>query len=165
MQLFRKLWDWLRKRGVRENEKQYSHEQSGQTAAGAGASEKFVCEHGATERNLKVTVLGVECEFPRSPMCPSCTGEYLNKFCTLCASCERPIFPGMPVGQAWTGAPHPCTHLGFDCCESGGLYCGRWGEGRLITLHELNPDKYPDGTATVLAHTFNTGGMVIENVD
>lgn len=160
MKFFQRVLDWIRNRSG--SEKRYSHQPAGQTGVDAGGpSEKFVCEHGATERNLKVTVLGVECEFPRSPMCPSCTGEYLNKFSTLCASCERPILPGTPVGQAWNGAPHPCTHLAFECCDSGGLYCGRWGEGRLITLHELNPDKYPEGTTTVLAHTFNTGGVVI----
>ncbi len=162
MKLFQTLMEWLRKRGWLA--KQYSQQPTSQSD-GAGSSEKFVCIHGKTEYNLKVTVLGVECEFEKLPMCPSCTEQYLNKFSTLCASCKRPIFPGTPVGQAWRGAPHPFTHLTFGCCASGALHCGRWDEGRLITLHELNPEKYPAGTLSVVGHAFNTGRMVIENVD
>ena len=130
----------------------------------ANRTEEFVCTHKKTEDKIMVVVLGVECEFEESPMCPVCAEQYLNKFSTLCASCERPIFPGTPVGQAWEGAPHPYTHLRPGCCETGALYCGKWDDGRLITLHELNPEKYPAGTPTVVGHAFNTGGTVVENV-
>lgn len=162
MKFFQNPAEWLRERGWLP--KQYGYQPTGQHE-GANPTEKFVCTHGKTRHNFKVVVLGVECELEKSPMCPSCTEQYLNKFSTLCASCGRPIFPGTPVGQAWHGAPHPFTHLAFGCCDSGGLYCGQWGEGRLLTLHELNPEKYPAGTSSVVGHAFNTGGMVIENVD
>lgn len=162
MQFFQTLVEWLRKRGWLA--KRYGYQPSGQND-GASSSEKFVCTHGKTKRSLKVTVLGVECEFKGSPMCPPCTEQYLNRFSVLCASCKRPIFPGEPVGQAWHDAPHPFTHLTLGCCDSGGFYCGRWGEGRLLTLHELNPEQYPEGTPSVVAHVFNTGTVVIGNVD
>lgn len=81
---------------------------------------------------------------------------------TYCAACGRPIFPGMPVGQAWEEAQFPYTHLTFECCDAGALYCGRWGEGRLITLHELDPKKYPPDTTSLADHALKTGGIVIE---
>jgi hypothetical protein len=162
MKLFQSLVERFRKRD--EPAKRYSYQMSRQ-GDGASPTEKFTCTHGKTRHNLKVTVLGVECEFSNSPMCSSCTEQYLNRFSTLCASCERPIFPGTPVGQAWSGAPRPFTHLTSECCESGALYCGRWDEGHLITLHELSPAKYPAGTPSVVGHAFNTGDIVIENVD
>ena len=162
MKLSQTMTEWLRKRGWLA--KQYGY-QSTRQDDGASPTEKLVCAHGKTKHNIKVWVLGVECEFEKSPMCPTCTEQYLNKFSTLCASCKRPIFPGTPVGQAWHGAPHPFTHLTFQCCDTGGLYCGRWGEGHLVSLHELNPEKYPAGTPSVVGHAFSTGGVVIENVD
>lgn len=161
MKLFQTIMEWFRKRGWLA--KQSGYQPTSQTDS-ASPTEKFTCTHGNTKHNLKVTVLGVECEFWESPMCPTCTEQYLNKFSTLCASCKRPIFPETPVGQAWHGAPHPFTHLTFRCCDTGALYCGRWDEGRLIMLHELNPEKYPAGTSSVLGRAFKTGGMVIENV-
>ncbi len=54
---------------------------------------------------------------------------------TICASCRKPIFPGMPVALAWDGARYPYTHVNSPCCEVYGLtYCGTWGKGRLIPL-------------------------------
>jgi hypothetical protein len=162
MKLFQTMAEWLRKRGWLA--KQYGY-QSTRQEDDTSQTEKFVCAHGKTKHNFKVMVLGIECEFKKSPMCPPCTEQYLNKVSTLCASCKRPIFPGTPVGQVWHGAPHSFTHLTFECCDTGGLYCGQWGEGRLLTLHELNPEKYPAGTSSVIDHAVNTRGMVIENVD
>ncbi len=92
-------------------------------------------------------------------------GECEQGLNTFCASCKRLITPGMPVGQAWSGAPYPFTHMTFECCESGGLYCGQWGEGRLRTLHEIDPENYPEGTATVVGHILNTGNTVVMNIE
>lgn len=124
---------------------------------------KRACNHGGPRRNLKMTILDVECEIEKSGMCGACTETYLNTVCTLCASCGRPIFPGDPVGQAWVDAPHPHTHLTFDCCDTGGLYCGQWGEGRLITLHELDPKKYPAGASSMMDAAMQTGKPVVQN--
>ena len=90
---------------------------------------------------------------------------YKPGYATTCASCKQPIYPGTPVGQAWMGAPHPFTHLTFECCESGGLYCGVWGGGRLKTLHEIHPEKYPEGTANVTQHILTSGRTVVVNID
>lgn len=125
--------------------------------------EKIVCEHDKPAE-IEVTVLGVVCNIPEPPMCASCAERYLNQACTLCASCGNPIFPGNPVGQAWQGAPHPYTHLTFDCCATGALYCGRWGEGKLITLHELEPDKYPDGSSSVMNVVLETGKPITQTL-
>lgn len=76
--------------------------------------------------------------------------EHLEAICTVCASCGELIYPGDPVGQAWDGAPHPYTHLTFECCETAAFYCGVWGKGELVSLHELDPDKYPEGTKNIL---------------
>lgn len=162
MKFFQTIKERLCERGLVT--KQYGYQPTIQENDDTSPTEKFACTHSKTGHILKVTVLGVECEFEKSPMCQVCAEQYLNKFSTLCASCKRPIFPGTSVGQAWKGASHPFTHLNFDCCATGTLYCGVWGDGRLITLHELNPEKYPEGTPTVVGHAFNTGEMVIENV-
>ena len=29
---------------------------------------------------------------------------------------------------------------------------GKWSEGKLITLHELRPDKYPPGERSIVEH-------------
>jgi hypothetical protein len=139
-----------------------------QETGGPGAEpdfSEFPCPHERSKRPIMVRVRGCDIACPEPPLCAECLTAYLEKYSQTCASCSGPILPGMPVGQAWGGAKHPFTHLMDGCCESGGLYCGRWGQGRLVTLHELNPEKYPPGTVTVMAHAFKTGGMVVENID
>jgi hypothetical protein len=114
---------------------------------------------------FKINVHGTECEIRRSPWIFEKTEKYLNEACTVCASCNKPIFPGMPVGKAWIDAPHPFTHLSMDCCDTGSLYCGMWGDGRLITLHELHPEKYPAGISTVMSAAFASSGKpVYQNI-
>jgi hypothetical protein len=105
--------------------------------------EKRQCGHGRFIKSSvhKVTVLGIECSVASSDCSKLCAEEYLNKFSTLCAECEEPILPGDPVGQAWEDASHPYTHM--RCAQSAALFCGKWGEGRLISLHEMNPARYP----------------------
>jgi hypothetical protein len=164
MRFFRKALDWLRKFGalVKCDGEQPVHQNSQLVSPF-----KFVCEHGTVKGGFQVVVFGIEFELEESPLCPKCAEEYLNKFSTLCASCGLPIFPGTPVAQAWIDAPHPYIHLSFSCGYCGGLYCGQWGEGCLITLHELNPKKYPFGTSSVAGYIFNTNGavgMITENV-
>ncbi len=168
MKPFQMIAEWLRKHGWLT--KQYSHqpiveENKGQARVEKPSAVGPTCPHGKTEGTLEIIILGVKCNLiTGSPMCPVCTEQYLNKFSTLCAACGRPIFPGDPVGLAWDGAPHPFTHLYYHCCDSGGLYCGVWGEGRLITLHELKPEKYPPGTASIVSHILQTKRPAIENV-
>lgn len=124
---------------------------------------RFGCGHKG-HLPFKVTVQGVKCELSEATLCKACAEPYLNKACTLCASCGRPIFPGEPVGVAWDGATHPYTHLTFKCCASGGLYCGRWGEGRLVSLHDIDPERYPTGTGSIVGMVFSTGKEAIVNV-
>ncbi len=95
---------------------------------------------------------------PASPLCTACLQAWLERHSTRCASCDGPICPGMPVAQAWIGAPHPYTHMNFICTETAGLWCGRWGRGRLITLHETEPGTYASGTANAMAHELKAAG-------
>lgn len=112
------------------------------------------------EGPIEVMVLGVKCTLKSSPCCEECTGTYLNQFSTLCGSCLRPIFPGARVAQARMGAPHPFTHCRPGCAPSA-FYCGEWGEGQLVTLHELDPETYPRGAATVLSHAVCSRSAII----
>ena len=155
---------WFSRRG-RSAKRSNASSSTGQKGEKRSAKEELSCPHGGTEHGLRVTVLGVKCTLTRSPMCLYCTETYLNRYSTLCASCGRPIFPGTAVGRAWINTPYLYTHLTLECCETAAFYCGRWEEGWLKTLHELNPEKYPEGTASVLDHAANTRGVVVENVD
>mgnify|MGYP001560526627 FL=1 len=137
-------------------------------SGGSGAITDFSeypCGHEKPSGPSTVEVHGVKIGVEVAEICPACIEKYLNRYSTRCASCNGPILPGMPVGQAWKGAPYPHTHMAFDCTESGGLYCGRWGKGRLITLHELKPDEFPPGTPSVMAHVFKTGKPYGGNID
>ena len=119
------------------------------------------CGHDKPDGPSIVEVMGVKVAIEAAPICPDCIEEYLNRHSTRCASCRQPILPGMPVGQAWDGAPFPHTHMAFDCTESGGLYCGRWGQGKLITLHQLDPAQFPPGTPNLMTHVMRTGKPTI----
>ena len=124
------------------------------------------CVHGKTKHSFEVTVLGTKCKLEKSLMCPICTERHLNTFSTLCASCERPIFPGTHVGMAvQDGTAYPYVHLTRKCCGTTALYCGQWGGGNLITLHELDPEKYLVGTPSVASHALKSRRGVVENVD
>lgn len=118
---------------------------------------EYPCDHDKSSSPSIVEVHGMKVGVEVAEICSGCIEKFLNRYSTRCASCNGPILPGMPVGQAWTGAKHPHTHMSFDCTESGGLYCGRWGQGRLITLHELEPDTFAPGTSHVMAHVLKTG--------
>lgn len=126
---------------------------------------EFPCDHPRQAPGYVVKVFGTPVRVGEPPVCKDCFEAYLNKYSTYCAVCDLPILPGMHVGQAWSGSKHPLTHLDTGCCKSGGLYCGKWGQGRLITLHELKPNKYPPGTTTVMSHVFKSGDVVVENIE
>jgi len=121
------------------------------------------CAH-PKQKKFTMKVKGVEGVLENFTMCPSCAKEYFEKHSTSCASCKDPIVPSEAVGRAPIGAEHPFTHLTFECCPSGGLYCGVWGESRLVTLHELKPDKYPEETCSAIGHALKSGEPVIESI-
>jgi hypothetical protein len=160
MKIVGRVSNFLRKLGILPKDYNYKESRPERGGLLKGPS----CDHKRVRGDFTITVLGVECRFKKGlPTCATCSVEYLNKHSTICASCSEPIFPGNAVGVAWRGADHPYTHLTFECCDTGALYCGYWGEGELITLHQLDPKKYPEGTSSVVSHAMNTGQMVIEN--
>ena len=142
----------------------YSFEDRPESGASGGTESVFDfsdirCTHPPLTEQAVISVRGTEVGVlrPGSPICAECMSAWLDRHGTTCATCDGPICPGMPVGQAWNGAPHPHTHMNFECTESGGLWCGRWGKGRLITLHEIDPATYGPGTASAMAHVLKTG--------
>ena len=86
---------------------------------------------------LHITVLGQDVTLDESEMCEKCATEFLNTNSTLCAVCEGVILPGENVGRAPIDSKHEFVHLTQECTEYGSQYCGVWGEGRLITIQEL----------------------------
>ncbi len=124
---------------------------------------EFPCGHDRRGEPATVAVRGTVVAARHERLCAACLSAWLERYSTTCASCGGPILPGEPVGQAWVGARHPHTHLTTDCCETGGLYCGRWGQGRLVTLHELEPEAYPAGTPSVVAGIFAGGRSAPED--
>lgn len=118
---------------------------------------KKLCTKGAVEGAFVIEVLGVSKRMRNTPLCEGCSKIFLNAFSVLCAQCKTPIFPGEPVGQSWVGAETPVTHMYWDCTATGALYCGKWGEGRLITLGELNPFQFGKGAPSIAAHVLKTG--------
>lgn len=101
-----------------------------------------LCPHPCSRGRIKIQVLGHEMEM-HSRMCPACSEVYLNKHATLCGTCEEPICPGMSVGKAEVGSSYPYAHLTPECSDSAANWCGYWGEGRLVTLHEIDPKSFP----------------------
>lgn len=154
------MFKWLK--GLFRREPAYAA--SGPAPTGGEEVPMPKCEHPKSEKPTVIVVRGqkIECG-PSAEICPQCTEAWLEKASTTCAKCGGPIVPGAAVGQAWIGAKYPYTHLTFDCCDTGAYYCGVWGSGRLITLHELDPEKYPPGTGSVLSHAAKTGKSVIES--
>lgn len=121
------------------------------------------CPHAKPDKAFAVNIGGRKFQIRPDSICPDCVQPYFNSVGTTCAACLGMILPGEPVAKAWVGAKYPYTCMGWDCCESGVLYCGQWGEGKLITLHELDPEKYPAGTSSVVSHVMNSGQVVTEN--
>jgi hypothetical protein len=131
-------------------------------------AEPVACPHEKATKSFEIIVLGSKFSIePPAPHCPECAEKYLNETSTLCGQCQEPIVPGTPVAQnaTDTAKKNPYTHMYRSCCPSGGLFCGLWGNGRLISLHELDPNKYGRATATVAEQVLRTGKMVIESPD
>ncbi len=129
---------------------------------------EFPCDHAkATEPSLSVTVFGCQVKLDNmdeAPLCGACMEAWLNKYAARCACCEGPIFPGDYVAQAMNDSKQPFTHLSSDCCPSGGLFCGMWGQGRLFTLHELDPGKFPEGSRTMVEAAVKSGKPIIHSL-
>jgi|GEM_PF-1484716 len=109
---------------------------------------KAGCTHRPESKEFTIKVLGVDCTFENAQACAHCLEQYLNQYSTLCAHCERPIFPGEPVEHAWEGAPHPYVHCTFKCGE-GIFWVGTWGEGELIPI-DATHDRVMEGGVLVI---------------
>lgn len=118
--------------------------------------------------NYDVLVLGEVVKVGHPELCRECIEKSLNEFSTKCDACGCVIMPGMAVAVSCQkkefSKGYPYTCMGWDCCI-GLAYCGVWGMGRLVTLHELNPDKYAAGCAHIGDAVINgpPEGVVIVN--
>jgi len=125
--------------------------------------ESIDCTHPKAAKPFTITVKGCRITLKNAPFCPECSATYLDSVATVCGACKTPILPDMPV--ALNGCKnqkkHPYTHLNRNCCPSGGLYCGTWGEGELMTLHELDPKKFPAGSASIAHAVVKTGKTIV----
>ena len=119
--------------------------------------------------DYEVTVLGQPVTVGHPDLCKECIEKSLNVFATRCDCCGEPILPGMPVAVSCQkpeyskGFPYTC--MGWDCCVCGIAYCGVWGMGRLVTLNELNPEKYAPGCSNLASAVINgpPGEVVVVN--
>lgn len=82
-----------------------------------------------------LTVLEHTVKLDRSPFCFVCTAAYMNRHSTVCNTCREPICVGQQVAQAAAGSEFPYTHHTSPCSLYAGLWCGTWGEGKLIGLN------------------------------
>lgn len=106
---------------------------------GKPTSKHLSCSHGSERGSYTIFVLGVEVELKDTYMCAACTQDYLNKYSTVCHGCQEPIFPGQRVCVAPEGSQTPFVHFRVECGGIGAMYCGKWGEGKLVTLEKLYP--------------------------
>ncbi len=106
-----------------------------------------VCTHEKVRGSFTIRVKGVDVVRTSSERCPACVQACAEQCSTTCAVCTRPIVPGMLVGRSGR-TDFPLVH-DDTCVEDPNDFCGQWGEGRLIGLHEFNPHKYEPGTITL----------------
>lgn len=102
---------------------------------------RLICDCGrpAISSRTRVVIRGETFTFTQSRLCKTCTQQYMEEFSTTCGSCGETILVGDPVGAAPDDAPFPYTHLCSDCSPFPGLFCGHWGEGKLVPLSKEKP--------------------------
>lgn len=114
-----------------------------------------VCSHEPHRGYARVNVHGHEVDVrppDGSGICLTCFQKWLDRHATTCAVCGEPILPGSSVAERSPFDDPPFVHMRPMCCRYPSKYCGKWGAGRLISLHEMHPDHIPPGTRTLADH-------------
>jgi len=94
---------------------------------------RYSLPHHITIDEYPITVSG-------SALCKACSQKKLQQWRTVCHRCKHPILTGEAV--AHSGNEHrPYNHLDCSGFHAALMYCGIWGEGRLLTLDECFPGK------------------------
>lgn len=122
------------------------------------------CLHEKPTESFRLSFRGRDLLWKDLNCCPACALATLEQISTTCAICKEAILPGEPVAVAPVGSKHPYTDLSSECCVSGILWCGTWGEGELIPLNQVDPQQFPAGTCSVASHVMTTGETVIRNI-
>lgn len=107
------------------------------------------CPHAHMPRAVAFDVYGLSIKTGTMPRCPSCAQALLEALFERCAACGKGIAVGSLICISWIGAERPYTHV--ECAETQSLLCGKWGQGRLVPLEQLELDiTVPPGTATLM---------------
>ncbi|MEA3249435.1 MAG: hypothetical protein U9Q03_03695 [Patescibacteria group bacterium] len=113
------------------------------------------CDHEPDSGAVCVTVSGFETTviIPDDvKCCKECFESWLNLHATTCSVCGEPILTFKSVAEISPFSNPPFAHMRPMCCRYPSKYCGMWGPGRLISLHELHPDQISPGTRTIADH-------------
>ena len=104
------------------------------------------CPHEKVSGPFTITVGGENFTRTSRDRCPACEQTFAEQYATTCAACRKPIIPDTLVGTS--GQPD-CPFVHNDGCLTNPMdYCGMWGAGKLLTLHDLNP-KFPPGSYSI----------------
>ncbi|MBU0624975.1 hypothetical protein KKF05_01390 [Patescibacteria group bacterium] len=112
----------------------------------------FKCQHQRQPGSFTRVVLNqiIKVRLPASvPLCRDCFIAYLIRYATSCTVCNGHILPGDPVAEIPIANQLCLAHRTKHCARYVDRYCGIWGQGRLISLHELMPDIIPAGVRTM----------------
>jgi hypothetical protein len=156
------MWQFLKKIFSRRKAKSYSccntqerQLDHSQQVAPLHASFVKSCSHEPKAMGRRTIIVhghDLSLEQTNPELCLECLTDYFHQACAICAACLKLIHPGTKVGLAWVGAPHAYTHLTYECCETGALYCGSWRDG------------YLQKQETPLAQAIRTGQVVFGQI-
>jgi hypothetical protein len=102
--------------------------------------------HDASPRSIPICEERVDLD-DDIPACADCISALLVNNGTVCASCDYRILPGDDVAAIKPGA---YAHLRTGCCDDLSRYCGVWGQGKLLSLHDMYPTAFPGGSGHTL---------------
>lgn len=110
------------------------------------------CGHPSENKTAQATILGQKIRVtlpPSVPLCFNCFVRWLNLHSVKCEKCGQVILPGEKVSEIHDSSGHKLiVHHNVDCAQNSANWCGIWGQGRLVSLHELYPGIFPKGTRT-----------------
>ncbi|MFC1638786.1 hypothetical protein ACFL26_00765 [Patescibacteria group bacterium] len=125
-------------------------------APGGNVDLSASCGHPAYPGTVTCKAFGrsVELEVPPTlKLCHDCFVKWLERYGRVCDVCGGIIMPGEEVAQPTVHPGSDCfVHAHPFCCPNPLLICGRWGMGRLVSLHEIDPKLFEPGTMTLADH-------------
>ncbi len=139
----------------------YGREEMAGLPGGGPDFSDMECSHENRPGKHTVTIFGqiLQLTVPDNcPLCRDCLVAWLVKYSTTCACCGGLILPYEKVAERPVeGNPFGLVHYSKRCAYYADNWCGVWGQGRLISIHELHPQIFPEGIrrAEGLYHALN----------